>query len=342
MAASGETSSTPANPKPSQNDAQAGSGFEYFKIEDIPGKGKGVVATQNISPGTCIFREPPLFTTASLTSAATQEKDLATILRSLPKDGQRAFLSLYNNNPGKEPLTNIVRTNAYPLGAGSNVGAIFPVIARFNHACRPNVQHAWNKSLGMETCYVIRPVKPGDELTLSYHAGGPSTKRRTELKTYFGFDCACEMCSMPPDQLAISDERLTRAQKLDAAIGDPKRVRLLPDKVLADCKELLDIYHQEGIADTIVPRVYWDAFQVAAMHADKARASVFAELGRDARILVEGEGSADVIELEDFRKDPGKWEGFAGRSRRWKSEVKDIPKGLSTEEFEKWLWKGGK
>ncbi|KAH8805677.1 hypothetical protein F5884DRAFT_455360 [Xylogone sp. PMI_703] len=337
MASEADSSASPS--KPGQDSSQANTLPEYFTIEDIPGKGKGVVAAQDISPGTCICRENPLFTTASLTSAATQEKDLAAIVRSLPKESQRAFLSLYNNNPGKEPLSNIVRTNAYPLGPGSNIGAIFPVIARFNHSCRPNTQHAWNKILGVETCHVIRAVKKGDELTLSYHAGGPSSTRRQELKTYFGFDCTCEVCSLPEDKLALSDQRLARAQKLDAAIGDPKRVRLLPDRVLKDCKELLNIYREEGIADTRIPRLYWDAFQVAAMHGDKARASVFAERARDARILGEGEGSEDAIEMEGYRKAPGKWEGFAGKGRKWKSEIKDIPKNLSENEFEKWLWK---
>ncbi|RFU29990.1 hypothetical protein B7463_g6374, partial [Scytalidium lignicola] len=339
MPSSTDISTSPPDSKPGQDGSNGSPEPEYFKIEDIPGKGKGVIAIQDISPGTCIFREQPLFTTASLTSTATQERDLASIVRSLPKGSQRAFLSLYNNNPGKEPLSNIVRTNAYPLGPGSSIGAIFPVIARFNHSCRPNTQHAWNKLLNMETCHVISPVKKGDELTLSYHAGGPSSTRRPELKTYFGFDCTCKVCSLPQDKLALSDERLTRAQKLDVAIGDPKRVRLVPDKVLKDCKELLDIYREEGIADTRVPRLYWDAFQIAALHGDKARANIFAERGRDARILGEGEGSEDAIEMERYRRDPGKWEGFAGKGRKWKSEIRDIPNGVSEVEFEKWLWK---
>ena len=101
-----------------------------FELKDIAGKGKGLVATRSIFPGTLIISEAPLFTTASLKNPSTFEKDLGAIVRSLSKEGQRAFLSLHNNNPGKEPFSNIVRSNGYPLGPNSEVGGVFPVIAR--------------------------------------------------------------------------------------------------------------------------------------------------------------------------------------------------------------------
>ncbi|KAK5691710.1 hypothetical protein LTR17_025613 [Elasticomyces elasticus] len=89
---------------------------QAYRLADIPGKGKGLLATTSLAPGTLLISEAPLFTTESLTNASTIESDLGKLVRSLPKDSQRAFLSLHNNNPGPEPFSNIIRSNGYPLG----------------------------------------------------------------------------------------------------------------------------------------------------------------------------------------------------------------------------------
>ncbi|KAI9745868.1 MAG: hypothetical protein M1818_000549 [Claussenomyces sp. TS43310] len=309
-----------------------------FTLQTIPNKGKGLIASQDISPGTCILSEAPLFTTASLTSRETIERDLGTIVRSLPREGQRAFLSLHNNHPGRDPLSNIVRTNAYPLGPGSSIGAIFPTIARLNHSCRPNAQHAWNPAQQRETVRALRHIPAGAELTLSYSAGGPSDERRRLLKQHFGFDCACDVCTLPPNERRASDARLRRAQQLDAAIGDSKRVMLTPEKALADCRALLQLYRDEGMADTRIPRLYYDAFQICAMHSDQARARVFAHRSREARVLCEGEDSPEATLMMALALKPSSHENF-GATAKWKTKVDKEPKDLGADLFEKWLWR---
>ena len=117
-------------------------GEPLFVLRDVPGKGKGLVASRAISPGTLIISEASLFTTESLCDPANIERDPGKIVKSLPKEGQRAFLSLHNNNPSPEPFSNIVRSNGSLLGPNSDVGGIFPLNARINHSCRPNAQHA--------------------------------------------------------------------------------------------------------------------------------------------------------------------------------------------------------
>ena len=154
-----------------------------------------------------MISEPPLFTSKSLKNPATFEKDIGAMIRSLSKDGQRAFLSLHNNNPGSEPFSNVIRSNGYPLGPNSDVGGVFPLIARINHGCRPNSQRAWNDNLQVELVHAVRDIGKGEELTLSYSVGGPSTARQRQLREYFGFDGACELCSLPPAELKASDER---------------------------------------------------------------------------------------------------------------------------------------
>ncbi|TKA32028.1 hypothetical protein B0A50_01274 [Salinomyces thailandicus] len=311
---------------------------QLLLLEDVPGKGKGLIAREKISRGTCIVRETPLFTTDALEDPNNVEKDLARIVKSLPKDGQRAFLSLHNNNPGSDPFSNVVRSNGYPLGPSSDVGGIFPVVARFNHSCRPNAQHAWNDKHHKMLVHAVRDVQPGDEVTLSYIAGGPSSERKISIKTYFGFECACELCSLSSAEKRVSDERLHRAQQLDKAIGDPKRVRYSPDKALADCRAVLDIYQHEQVMDLRVPRLYYDALQICGMHSDQARVAAFAQRSRDARVLCEGEDSTEVAELEMLVSKPWSFENF-GVTKNWRTELHEMPQDVDEEGFERWLWK---
>jgi hypothetical protein len=310
-----------------------------FTEQSIPNKGQGLIATRNIAPGMLILSEAPLFTTESLTDEATTEKDLAKIIKSLPKQGQRAFLSLHNNFPGQpNPFSNIVRTNAYPLGSNSGVGAIFPVTARINHSCRPNAQQWWNPRLEKETVHAVREIKEGEEITMSYIQGGASSVRQSELRDHFGFQCTCELCSLPSDLLRISDKRLEEAAMLDEAIGNPTTVRTTPEKALRDCGRLLAIFKREGINDTRVARVWWDAFQICAMHSDAARARVFAERCRKARVLCEGEDGPNSVELVGIIDNPEADENF-GYTNKWKTTVAGIPDRGDAKAFEMWLWR---
>ncbi|KAM3073601.1 hypothetical protein ACMFMF_006804 [Clarireedia jacksonii] len=291
-----------------------------WTIKPISGKGLGVVATRAIAPGTLLFHESPLLTTETLTNPTTTEKDLAQLLRQ------------------PSPLSNIIRSNAYPLGPNSSVGGVFKDISRINHSCLPTSQHSWNESRKEFVVYAVRELSPGDEITTSYHVGGPSSERKKELKEWFKFDCTCDLCSLPGPELAKSDERLVRAAKLDQAIGDAARVMKHPEKALKDCRDLETIYREEGIQDQRVGRLYWDAFQICNRHGDLARASEFAKKFRERKILGEGEDSQGAIEALVYIKDPKKHES-CGSSQKWKSKVSDIPKNKDGDEFEKWLWR---
>ena len=310
-----------------------------YKIASIPGKGKSLIALQKITPGTLILSEAPLITTDVILSGETIESDLARALKSLPRDSQRAFLSLHNNYPGQgTPLQNIIRSNGYPLGASSDVGGVFENISRINHSCLPNAVHSWNASRGQETVYAVRDINEGEEVTLSYLAGGPSSSRKAQLKDNFGFECRCELCSLPSKLLQASDARLIRAANLDATIGDSQTVKNSPGKVLKNCKNLSRIFAEEGVRDDRLSRLWYDCFQVCNFHSDEARASVF--LGRycDVKRISAGVDGTDVSEMEGFVGRPRSHDSFGLRSG-WKSEVGDVPRELGEAEFEKWLWR---
>jgi hypothetical protein len=310
-----------------------------WTITDIPGKDKGVIASTDIAPGTLLISEPPILTTEIIRSVDTTESDLAEFLRNLPREQQRAFLSLHNNYPGqKNPLSNIVRSNGYPLGAGADVGGVFENISRVNHSCLPNAVHSWNPIFGEETVYAVRAIKKGEEITLSYHAGGPTEVRKRSLKEGFGFDCTCVLCDASEADMKASDERLSRVQELDDLIGDSSIVRNDPWKALAHCKEMIEILEIEGIKDDRLSRAYYDAFQVLAIHSDGARAAWWAKKYCEAKLVSAGKDSVDRLEMKPYAKRPQKHNCY-GVDKIWKTKLEEFPKERSGPDFEKWLWR---
>jgi hypothetical protein len=328
-----------------QDTSQNGTSYEashnpLWKIERIPGKGKGLIATQDIAPGTLLISEAPLLTTEGVTTIDLEvaETQLSKKLSSLPKASQEAFLALHNNYEDEKPLSGIVRSNGYPLGPGAEAGGVFATISRINHSCRPNVVQSWNPLLEKETVYAVRTIPAGTEICTAYHVGGPSTERQQILKTYFGFSCTCALCSLPEDQLKASDERLVEAEELDETIGDSKKVRFEAADVLACCHRLSKIYEEEGVKDDRLSRLYFDCFQVCNMHGDLARARVFAKQYCTAKKMAAGEDCVSLLEMKPFVKNPRKHESF-GVTENWKTGAENVPKGLGRRDFERWLWR---
>ncbi|KAL5375447.1 hypothetical protein PMIN02_012032 [Paraphaeosphaeria minitans] len=97
--------------------------IRLFEVQNIERKERGLVARFNISTGTRILCEKPIFT-ARPTLPSEFESALAAKLKALPKDRQRQFLALHNKSPGKDPFTNTFKTTTrqFTRSARSNPG----------------------------------------------------------------------------------------------------------------------------------------------------------------------------------------------------------------------------
>jgi len=306
----------------------------------MPGRGRGLVARFNIAKGTRILLEKPLLTIQSMPPELL-EITLASKLKSLSKAEQRQFLSLHNHFPGKYPFGGIAKTNALPCGSGSSTGGVYSTTCLINHSCLPNSHNNWNSDVAHETIHAVRPIMSGEEITISYDKGGPSSARQARLRQAFGFDCSCSVCSLPLHELHISDARRSQIQRLDDTIGDPFRMRSNPAASLADCHSLLQVLEEEyrGSASALLMRLYYDAFQIAIGHGDKGRAVVFAERAYKARAVCEGDDSPDTRRIKCLMENPAAHASFGACSMRWKTKKKSAPKGVDAVEFERWLWR---
>ncbi|KAI0169855.1 SET domain-containing protein [Hypoxylon sp. FL1284] len=313
---------------------------DLFEVQQIPGKGKGLVALRDMPKGTRILRESPLFTVRSM-PRADLNKAMTSKLGALSKEQQRQFLSLHNNFPGQHALAGIVKTNALPCGSGSSTGGIYLTICLINHSCLPNAHNNWNEEFEVETIHAVKPISAGEEITIDYTDCGPSHIRRLKLRESFGFDCQCPACSQPPKELEASDARRVQMERLDESIGNPMRMQSRPSASLADCRSLLQLSKEEYGEPLASPaaRLYYDAFQISAVHGDRSRAAAFAEKAYKERVVCEGEDSPSTQHMKRFMENPASHSSFGAYSSKWKGSSKFSPSSLSETEFEAWLWR---
>ncbi|RYP46101.1 hypothetical protein DL768_007657 [Monosporascus sp. mg162] len=317
--------------------------MSLFELVALPGKGQGLVAKSSIPKGTRILSEKPLFTVPNM-SAEMLEMAVKPKLKSLTKEEQRQFFALHNNFPGRYPFAGIVKTNALPCGSGACIGGVYPTICRINHSCLPNCHNSWNEDLHLETIHAIKDIRAGEEITIDYSDGGPSDTRRVELRQSFGFDCNCVVCSLPPAELQASDDRRRRIKALDEAIGNPYRMMSDPAASLADCYALLRVLEEEYPHTTSAcsARLYYDAFQIAVAHGDRARGGRFAERAYKARVVMEGEDSSATKEMKALSLDPSRHPSFGACSMKWRGSKKFNSEELNDAELEMWLWRQSK
>ncbi|KAI9752906.1 MAG: hypothetical protein M4579_005424 [Chaenotheca gracillima] len=314
---------------------------KLYTIRPIPGKGQGLVTTTKILKGTRILTESPAFRVPrDVSDIEAVEQVVNREVDRLSKARQQAFHSLSNiHGTGASSALGIARTNVLPLGADAREGGLFLEASRINHSCVHNAQNTWNTTLGQLTIHVFKDLEEGEEITISYLEGSESyVARQQRLKKSFGFDCTCELCSLPPDQRQESDQRLKEITRLDGLIGDGGRITSTPLACLREAHALLRLLEQAHIADARIPRLYYDVLQIAIANGDQARAKVFAERACAARTVLEGADSPETIRLKEFAEKPAKHRLFE-TTEKWKQALKAVPEGLSELEFDDWLWR---
>ncbi|MCJ1234381.1 hypothetical protein MMC14_002342 [Varicellaria rhodocarpa] len=315
-----------------------------YTLQEVSGKGKGLVATRTISRGTRILSEEPI---VRVPEVMLDSQAIPAFIRrqvdALTPDQRRAFLSLHNihANDAASRCLGIVRTNALPFGDDVREGGIFLDACRINHACDNNAQKTWNENIKRHTVHALRDIEKGEEITIYYLGIHNNREARQEaLRRKFGFVCSCRLCSLPPDQSKESDKRLDEILKLDGLIGRDGLMGILstPLQILRYVDQQIHLYNEQGPDDVGLPRAYLDAAQIAIANGDLARARIFAERAVLGWIVLDGDDSSNVLQNRALSQDPSKHMLY-GRSMKWKTAVDDNPQGLDSKELDDWLWR---
>jgi hypothetical protein len=314
-----------------------------YSLTEVPGKGKGLVATTDIPRGTRILEESPVVTIPDrprddewLKAHISQQVD------SLNEQKRQSLLSMHNVYPYSnifEQCLGIIRTNALPVEADGIGGGLFLEACRINHACDNNAQKNWNQRIKRHTVHALRDIPQGEEITIFYLDRDSSRElRQKRLQDKFRFLCSCPLCSLPDEQSKQSDKRLARIDQLDDLIGRDGMALKFSLRTLRYADECVRLYNEQGPSDAGLARTYMDAAQVAIAKGDLARGRIFAERAVDGWRASGGDDCKEVLEHGDLCKNPAKLPLY-GLSMEWKTTIDDVPQGLDPAEFEDWLWR---
>lgn len=186
-----------------------------FAVQDIPGKGKGIIAQRSFAQGEVILAETPIFTLrAEDLTRRNAESVIFAISKCTPVQ-REGFYGLYSCHSDFPRELGIFETNVLPCGTNDAKtsraavkGGIFLLGSRFNSSCMPNTNNNWDAESEELVFRAIKDVRAGDELCIAYgNVLAAREKRQAEMKRKFGFVCKCEACMLSGIELEESDYR---------------------------------------------------------------------------------------------------------------------------------------
>ncbi|KAH9836259.1 SET domain-containing protein [Rhodofomes roseus] len=281
-------------------------------VQDIPGKGKGVIAARAIVPGELVLLEAPLFT---LPSDYDNSAVLAK-LAALTESEQRQFLSLTNCHQGRlPPPLGTCKTNALPCGDQSSsygdraerVG-IFLMGSRFNSSCVQNVNNFWDDALQKISFRALKNIAAEEELCICYtELFATRENRQYKSKLGFGFECVCPACTLPPKEQKASDARRTTVGRL---YGEISQCGNQPSLGLRKVKLVIQLLKEEGILECTGAIYYYDGFQFCVSCSDKRNAKQWVRKALEAETLGRGPDTSGAKMYRRYMENPSQHMAF--------------------------------
>ncbi len=317
---------------------------QLFTIEDILGKGRGLVAAEKILKGTRILGEEPIL---KFPGDKEFTKKLQKVIRKkvarLSEDKKQEFLSLtnihsYNNDA--ERYVGIILTNGLRTSDKTKAG-IFLNASRINHACDSNSQVFWNENTEQITVHALRDIEQGEEIMITYMSSLKTRKdRRKFLQKHYGFNCLCNLCCLPADQRRESDARFERIVRLEYRVNSDAIVAA-PLAFLRLFDLQIQLYKQQGREDAGLAVLLFRTSALYLTQSDFARARLLAERAASISKTALGDDNPQAMEHKAFTLH-ATYRAVEKRSEKWQSNVDEVPQGLTPTQFEDWLWRRSK
>jgi hypothetical protein len=314
-----------------------------YILQEVPGRGKGLIARKSIPKGTRILSERPVITIPEIPrSIEWLRSHISQQVDSLTKDQRRSFVSMHNLYPYKstvEQYLGIIRTNALPIESGDIGGGIFLEACRINHACDNNAQKNWNKNIERHTVQALRDIPEGEEITIYYMGADASREvRQQRLQDKFSFLCSCRMCSLSTAESQEIDRRLVRIDLLDEIIGNEGMSMNFPQGMLRHVDERAELCKKPTPGASGLSRAYIDAAQVAIANGDLVRGRAFVERALEGWRIAYGSDSVEVLQYTPMAQNPTKLSIY-GISKHWKTLPGEVTPQPDSEGYEDWLWR---
>jgi len=299
----------------------------YFKLCHVPGKGLGVVATKDLSPGTLVILEKPLLVLdpptdrkqllktlgcdwckvdmrapPELVRSQIQRMILEKTVKRMREEERDQFMALTDKTAKvdheKTPW-GVFLTNCLPMGSYRVLG-IYPTMARINHSCKPNAHHFFNEEDGTEEVVVMEPIKAGEEITISYIRTFCSRNFRQELlQDKFGFRCTCCVCLLTGEKLCEDDRLRHEIDKLAQDFGVAKQCTKEEDLIHAISigEQMVSLMHQLGFSPSVTWPGYFSLFELEMQVGNMKKAQVYADISYKMVCLAKGYKSKDAMKI---------------------------------------------
>lgn len=201
--------------------------------------GKGMFASKDISAGTLILEEKPLFSIKiSNKGELNTPSRIFEAYEKLSPGAQAAYNDLtytatsqklfqYAKEIGR-PLESLVETlkagqvvarwynNAYSAGGFENI--LVRATSYINSSCMPNANTLWDREKRIWQMRAIYDIPEDAEIFVCYAPYfWPSAERRRRLANY-GFECTCAACE--PKYAAASDPRREELTVIHKTLND--------------------------------------------------------------------------------------------------------------------------
>ncbi|KAI1407611.1 SET domain-containing protein [Hypoxylon sp. FL1857] len=257
-----------------------------YEVIDIPGKGKGVVATRRIKRAEPIMADwAALVVDLNFPTSVKRAQGYRLLHVAVDQlsDPDRVLLLARNNVFSADIVEDVLRTNAFSFTlAGETHMALYPKVARVNHACRPNAFIRFTPSSLAVSIVALKDIEPGEEITITYVPMGKTREERQAGLLKWGFNCTCSLCTASKAERAASDYRREKIKQLRQEVmraveawDGTKAVRLTHEVLeLMQAEELAPLYASQY---EIMARLYWKA-------RDKKTGTKYAQMSIDTLV----------------------------------------------------------
>ena len=179
-----------------------------YKLVEIEGKGRGLVATKDLEVGDLVFKEKALLRLPTKAPEAFYEAAFSSLEPSIqPKlMNLHPFHSEFLQGYFANCPSNLLRSKILQAKFTANcfeveddavpyqVEAVFEMLSMINHSCESNVM--WFAEEVDKTrieVRVCRRIKEGEEIVLSYISlsSFPLRQQRMDKLRLWGFECRC-------------------------------------------------------------------------------------------------------------------------------------------------------
>lgn len=269
-----------------------------FKMICLAGKGTGLIATKNLYAGDLIMEEAPaLLVPDEIYEDIEGTSDLIDKqIMKLSSSERELVLGLTDCRDPEDPsYLGLFYTNDMNYDGDA---ALFPIMARANHSCKPNAEFTTRRDLGRQRLIAMYNVKRGEEITINYmpiteEGSDVKDTRRAYLREWYNFHCLCRSCTVEGDKLMEENTLRESIKQLQAAGIENLSMDELEDLIA----KLFIINGKLSYILDILAVLYRKSEEAHSVHSVK-----YAVQGLKLASDLFGEGSAEMIKWMELTK----------------------------------------